>query len=74
MKKILTGFVLALVLVGLVLVGLRAYRDDALTNATATYLFSETEVKGKDGKALSRADLLDLILRDAIAKAQAPGK
>ena len=74
MKHIVTGFALAVVLALLVVLGFKARANDALTTASATYLFSETEVKGKDGKAMSRADLIDALLRDAVAKAAQPGK
>jgi cytochrome oxidase Cu insertion factor (SCO1/SenC/PrrC family) len=47
----------------------KAYRA---AQAAALYLFSPTDLKGKDGQPLTRADLLDEVLRDAIAKAQAP--
>ena len=74
MKGILIGFVLAAVLAAGIVLGFKARANDQLTNAAATYLFSETEVKGKDGKPMSRADLLDALLREAIIKANAPVK
>ena len=72
MQKILTGFLIALAVVGLAFLGRRARANEALTQASATYLFSETDIKGKDGKPLSRADLLDAILRDAVVRASQP--
>jgi hypothetical protein len=68
MKKILLGVFLAFALLALVLLGQQAWQVYKLTSATAIYLFSETDIKGKDGKPLSRADLLDEILRDAIKR------
>lgn len=70
MKKIFLGIVIAFAMIGAFLVGRISVQDHTLTRASATYLFSETEVKDAKGKALSRAELLDLILRDAVMKAK----
>lgn len=70
MKKYFLGAFLALALVALIFLAKEGYRAYQLNQATAIYLFSETEVKGKDGKPLSRAELLDMVLRGAIDKAK----
>lgn len=70
MRLLITGFVLAVLLALGVYGGYVAYQDHKLVRAVSIYLLSETEVKGADGKALSRADLIDAILRDAISKAK----
>jgi hypothetical protein len=68
MRNLILGFVLAVV-VGLVCVwGYDYYYARRNANAAATYLFSTTEVKGKDGKPLSRADLIDALLSEAIQR------
>lgn len=36
--------------------------------SAAIYLFSETEVKGADGKPLSRADIIDMMIQSALEK------
>ncbi len=69
MLRVIEALVFALVLA---LLGERTYAayqwkvqaDEAMKLATvsAQYLFTATGVKGPDGKPLSRADLLDLLL------------
>jgi hypothetical protein len=66
MKNLIIGFLLALALWA----GYDLYYSRLYGRAAATYLFSETEVKGKDGKALSRADIIDLMIASAAKKAQ----
>ena len=70
MRNLLLGFLLALALCAIAFGGYEAYHLRKLTQASAVYLFSETEVKGKDGKPLSRADLIDALLRDAVQRAK----
>jgi predicted negative regulator of RcsB-dependent stress response len=70
MRNILLGILLALVGLALGVIGHKAYQDHQLTRASATYLFAETEIKDKQGKALSRSELIDLVLREAITKAK----
>jgi hypothetical protein len=70
MRNLITGFVVALALVAAGFVGFYIHRSMTYANASATYLFSETEIKGKEGKRLSRADLLDQLLRDAVERAK----
>jgi len=70
MRGILIGFVLAAALVGMFFLGFRARDNERLTRASATYLFADTEILGADGKPLSRSDLLDALLRDAVKRAQ----
>jgi hypothetical protein len=50
----------------------QAYQTMKASVAAAQYLFSATDVKDKDGKPLSRADLLDAVLRDVVARAVQP--
>lgn len=72
MKNIFIGFVTAVLLALASYGGYRAYQDHKLVIATATYLFAETEIKRQDGKPLTRADLIDAVLKDAVQRAQAP--
>lgn len=69
MRNLLIGFVAAFLIIAVALGGYDYWRTRQLTHAVAVYLFSETEVKGKDGEPLSRADLLDALLRNAVSKA-----
>ncbi len=50
-------------------VSVHLYQDHQLIHAgasSAQYLFSPTEVKGVDGKPLSRAQLLDILLSKVV--------
>jgi hypothetical protein len=61
MRNLLTGFLLALTL----FFGYDYFYTRFYGRAAAVYLFSETEVQGKDGKPLSRADLINLMILSA---------
>jgi hypothetical protein len=73
MSRVILGALGAIALLGLVWLSFQAYRSHQLTTASATYLFSQTEVRDKSGKALSRAELFDMLLQQAIAQKQASG-
>lgn len=48
----------------------KAEQSGKLADAAATYLFADTEVK-KDGKPLTRAQLLDLVLAEVLKNSAA---
>lgn len=70
----LAQFILIAVLIGLL--GERSYaayqwkqkaeQSGKLADSAGTYLFADTEVKDKNGKALTRAQLLDLVLAEIL--------
>ena len=68
MKKLLIGFVSGIVFLALGYGVYLGYMGHVAAVASASYLFAETDVKGKDGKALNRAALIDLILQDAVKR------
>lgn len=70
MKKILLGILLGILIGGLGVFAYDSYYTRLYARTSAAYLFSPTEVK-KDGKALTRAELLDLLLAKAL-RAQSP--
>jgi hypothetical protein len=72
MKKILLGVALTLTLLGLGLVGRETYRVYRLNQAVSIYLLSETEIRDKNGKPLSRAELIDLVLADVVKRNSQP--
>ncbi len=72
--KFITGFVFAVVLTAAGFVSYLAYQDHKLVKASALYLFADTNVKGQDGKPLTRADIIDAILKDVIQRADAVKK
>jgi hypothetical protein len=71
-KKVLLGALFTLVLVALSVLAREGYRAYRINQAVATYLFAETEVRANNGKPLSRAELLDLVLQDVVSRQTKP--
>lgn len=72
-RTYLIGFLFALALWAVIEGGIYAIRTYQYSRASASYLFAPTDIKDKNGKPLSREQLLDAALLDFLKRTQSNG-